>query len=227
MPSACVLRLFKGGKAMSDTPDRPSDLSRIFDEFLVRRQRGESPILDEYCQRFPDLAEQLRLHVRLYDALETVRPEGETTLRDHGVLPRIPGYEVEAVLGQGGAGVVFRARHLRLGRPVAIKMLLAGAYAGPTELLRFQLEAEAVAGFVPSERRANLRGRQSTRDGRISRWSSSMAAAWPRNSRPLPPLTQGARKQQQGVATGSLGRGIGRYPGGGGVRRSSRRHHSS
>src|SRR5271163_4299716 len=132
---------------MSDTPDRPSDLSRLFGEFLVRRKLGESPILDEYCQRFPDLAEQLRLHVRLYDALETVRPEGETTLRDPGVLPRIPGYEVEAVLGQGGAGIVFRARHLRLGRPVALKMLLAGAYAGPTELMRFQLEAEAVAGL--------------------------------------------------------------------------------
>src|ERR1700683_1452928 len=54
---------------MSDTLDRSSDLSRIVAEFLVRRQRGESPILDEYCQRFPDLAEQLRLHVRLYDAL--------------------------------------------------------------------------------------------------------------------------------------------------------------
>ena len=94
---------------MSNTPDRSSDLSQIFDEFLARRQRGESPVLDEYCQRFPDLAEQLRLHVRLYDALETVRPEGDTTLRDPGVLPRIPGYEVEAVLGQGGAGVVFRA----------------------------------------------------------------------------------------------------------------------
>ena len=54
---------------MSDSPDRPSDLSRIFDEFLVKRQLGESPILDEYCQRFPDLAEQLRQHVRLFDAL--------------------------------------------------------------------------------------------------------------------------------------------------------------
>jgi formylglycine-generating enzyme required for sulfatase activity len=53
---------------MSDSPDRPSDLSRIFDEFPVRRQRGESPVPDEYCQRFPDLADQLRLHVRLYDA---------------------------------------------------------------------------------------------------------------------------------------------------------------
>jgi serine/threonine-protein kinase len=62
-------------------------------------------------------------------------------------LPRIPGYEVEAVLGRGGMGVVFRARHLRLNRPVALKMLLAGAYAGPHERERFQREAEAEAGL--------------------------------------------------------------------------------
>src|SRR5262245_44793906 len=42
-------------------------------------------------------------------------------------LPEIPGYEVEAVLGVGGMGVVFRARHLRLNRVVALKMTLAGA----------------------------------------------------------------------------------------------------
>ena len=42
-------------------------------------------------------------------------------------------------------GVVFRARHVRLNRFVALKMVLAGAYAGPQERLRFQREAEAVA----------------------------------------------------------------------------------
>src|SRR5262249_8296555 len=67
-------------------------------------------------------------------------------------LPRIPGYEVEAVLGRGGMGVVYKARHLRLKRTVALKMLLAGAYAGPPERARFQREAEAVAGL----RHANI-----------------------------------------------------------------------
>jgi serine/threonine-protein kinase len=60
-------------------------------------------------------------------------------------LPRIPGYEVEAVLGRGGMGIVFRARHLRLGRLVALKMALAGAYAEPRERGRLQREAEAEA----------------------------------------------------------------------------------
>jgi serine/threonine-protein kinase len=62
-------------------------------------------------------------------------------------LPRIPGYEVEAVLGRGGMGIVFRARHLRLNRPVALKMMLAGTYAGRREQERFQREAETVAGL--------------------------------------------------------------------------------
>src|SRR5260221_6755971 len=44
-------------------------------------------------------------------------------------LPQIPGYEVEAVLGHGGMGGVFRAKHLLLWRPVAIKMMLRGVDA--------------------------------------------------------------------------------------------------
>jgi serine/threonine-protein kinase len=62
-------------------------------------------------------------------------------------LPAISGYEIESVLGVGGMGAVFRARHVRLNRVVALKMALAGAYAGPGERSRFQREAEAVAAL--------------------------------------------------------------------------------
>src|SRR5262249_12217631 len=62
-------------------------------------------------------------------------------------LPQIPGYEVEALLGRGGMGLVYMARHRRLNRLVALKMLITGAYAGPHDRARFQREAEAVASL--------------------------------------------------------------------------------
>src|SRR5262249_29191938 len=59
-------------------------------------------------------------------------------------LPSLPGYEVLGKLGEGGMGVVFRARDRALKRLVAIKQLLHPAPSGEG-LARCRAEAEALA----------------------------------------------------------------------------------
>src|SRR5688500_14124717 len=58
---------------------------------------------------------------------------------------QVPGYEIIRELGRGGMGVVYLARHRRLDRYVALKMVLARQYAKPEDQERFRQEVEAVA----------------------------------------------------------------------------------
>ena len=60
---------------------------------------------------------------------------------------RLGPYEVHAALGAGGMGEVYRARDLRLGRDVAIKILPAAFSSDPERLARFEQEARAAAAL--------------------------------------------------------------------------------
>src|SRR5262249_39386636 len=112
---------------------------------------------EEVCSDTPDLLPAVRKRLEqiqyVGDQLDALFPEAPAkrgdalTVRTEIELPIISGYRVESVLGRGGMGVVFKAWHLRLHRPVALKMLLAGACGAPPERERFFREAEAAAGL--------------------------------------------------------------------------------
>ncbi len=75
-------------------------------------------------------------------ALDAAPPE---TYRHAAAGALVGDYELLGKLGQGGTGVVYRARQRSLNRIVALKMILAGAHAEPKLLARFKAEAEVVA----------------------------------------------------------------------------------
>src|SRR5262245_22040060 len=58
---------------------------------------------------------------------------------------RLGPYEIETPLGAGGMGEVYRARDTKLGRDVAIKVLLESVAGDRDRLARFQREAQVLA----------------------------------------------------------------------------------
>ncbi len=57
------------------------------------------------------------------------------------------GYEVEAVVGSGGIGILYRARQLRLDRPVALKLVEPDVASEPVIRERLRREARTVAAL--------------------------------------------------------------------------------
>ena len=139
--------------ALDDRSEGAFDL--IYGEFVLRESLGDGPRPEEFFWRFPRFADRFRRQLDLHQALRSEDlacrpdrdehragddPEGETLVSG----PEVSGYRILRVLGHGGMGVVYLARHLSLNRLVALKVIHAG---DPEAMARFRAEAEAVARF--------------------------------------------------------------------------------
>lgn len=77
-------------------------------------------------------------------------PDGKANISQcdrHFQPRRVGNYELLEEVARGGMGVVYRAREINPPRPIALKMILAGQFATPEAMERFQVEARANAAL--------------------------------------------------------------------------------
>jgi formylglycine-generating enzyme required for sulfatase activity len=143
----------------------PADRAAWLGELLAvevnaRKERGERPAPAEYLARFPELADVVEQAFRPEGEPASQQTLGPDASQEAGTLsaPPVPAasasplraggmlgvYELLEKLGEGGMGAVWKARHTRLDKLVAVKVLPPRWTDSAAALSRFQREMRAV-----------------------------------------------------------------------------------
>src|SRR6516165_6217856 len=118
----------------------------LAEEFAARFRRGERPSLQEYIDRCPEWAEEIR---ELFPALveveqvkedQPMRPGAAEVAAALPPLGQVGDYRVLCEVGRGGMGVVYEAEQVSLGRRVALKVLPRTSAGDGSAQIRFQRE---------------------------------------------------------------------------------------
>ncbi len=124
-------------------------LETLVTEFADRHRLGQNPSVDDYAERYPELADQIRDLFPLVTAMEQWKTATEATSLREGLpqnmdIQQLGDYQIVQELARGGMGVVFDARHGSTGKRVAVKLLPWNAAIVPRWRERFEREAETV-----------------------------------------------------------------------------------
>jgi eukaryotic-like serine/threonine-protein kinase len=134
-------------------PDRWRQVADLYEAVLEREPAARAAFLAETCGEDADLRREV----------ESLGQEQTPVVVDHEMLsvaaaifdgiPRLKAgdalgpYRVEALLGAGGMGEVYRARDTKLNRDVALKVLPESFTRDPDRLARFTREAHVLASL--------------------------------------------------------------------------------
>jgi serine/threonine protein kinase len=148
-------------KAIGDTdppgmdPDRWRQIAELYDAAMERDAGERATFLRAACAGDSELAREVQ---SLLDQSTSAGFLGEPAMAAAARLikdqpdalligRRLGVYEVQALLGVGGMGEVYRARDTTLGRDVAIKVLPSIVAADHERLVRFEREARLLAAL--------------------------------------------------------------------------------
>jgi serine/threonine protein kinase len=122
----------------------------LAEDFIARRRRGETPSLEDYVDRLPERADEIRELFPAIEAMERWKPRPSTPRQRLGGGPireRIGEYRLIREIGRGGMGIVYEAEQTSLGRRVAVKVLPGMAWADDRPMQRFLREAKTTASL--------------------------------------------------------------------------------
>ena len=128
-------------------------LGQVATEFFERLARGETPDIDEYVQRYPEIAQLIRQALPALQMVSDSMAEVSGSPQLLGSVSekyekRLGDFRILHELGRGGMGVVYEAEQISMGgRKVALKVLPFAAMVDEKRLQRFRNEVRAAASL--------------------------------------------------------------------------------
>ena len=138
------------GSTKRDEPE----LEAAIEKCIVKLEQGEAQSIDSVISEFPHLETELREFLVDWGGMEGFVARISDSIDDDpvyepNIAPKLDGklfgdFELIEKIGEGGMGVIYKARQISLNRIVALKMILGDR----ADRERFRLEAEAIAALA-------------------------------------------------------------------------------
>ena len=129
------------------TPERWQTIRDVLEKALELAPGERSAFLNRACSSDQTLRQEVETLLASSDDVRSSFLQSAPLRVPLTSGTKLGEYEVKSMLGSGGMGEVYRARDLRLGRDVAIKVLPPLFSADSERLRRFEQEARAAAAL--------------------------------------------------------------------------------
>ena len=128
------------------TPERWQKIEALYHAAYERPEGEREAFLIDACGS--DLSLRHQVASLLAETKSIAAPRAASSTPSQAIVgERFGVYDIEQLVDVGGMGAVYRARDSRLGRTVAIKVLLSAFSGDPERLSRFEREARLLAAL--------------------------------------------------------------------------------